>query len=289
MAACEIPALPFLHLDTLWLQITGTRCNIACRHCFISCGPKVDRHAVMSRAQIEAAITGAADLGCRAWYFTGGEPFLHPDILDMIRFALAHGPLGILTNGMLITPEIAAALAEISQESPYSLDLRISLDGLSAAENDPVRGRGVFDAACAGVRNLAAVGLEPALAITTVDAAHTRPEARIAFLELLQQLGVTRPRVKLIPPFRIGREAIRSEGYAAEDRLTPDMLTEDSPWLLQCGTSRMVTADGVYACPILIDFKGARMGDTVAEAMRPAALFHAACHTCHVEGFSCRT
>jgi AdoMet-dependent heme synthase len=281
--------LPWLHLDTLWLQVTGTRCNIACRHCFISCGPKVERHAVMTRAQVEEALQDAAQAGCRATYFTGGEPFLHPEILDLVELALRQGPLGILSNGMLLDDATCRALRKLEEASPYSLDLRISLDGLSAEENDPIRGKGVFAAACEGIRRLAAVGLEPALAVTTVHARSSSAEGRLAFLELLTSLGVRRPRVKLIPPFLIGREAKRSTGYSPADLLKPEDLSEESPWVLQCGSSRMVTAGGVYACPILIDHPEARMGDRLEEALRPTTLFHPACLTCHQEGFSCKT
>ena len=289
--ALENPAmaqLPFLHLDTLWLQVTGTHCNIACRHCFISCGPKVDRHAVMTMAQVDEAISQAESLGCRAYYYTGGEPFLHPQILDLVDRALKAGPLGILSNGMLIDAAMAEQLGRRFAESRYSLDLRISLDGLNAAENDAIRGKGVFEAACEGIRRLAAAGIEPALAVTTVEAHCASAEGRLAFFELLRRLGVRRPRVKLIPPFAIGREA-RRKGEPPRDLLRQDQLTEDAPWALQCGTSRMVTADGVYACPILIDHRAARMGDTLVEALRPTSLFHPACNTCLEEGFSCRT
>jgi hypothetical protein len=51
----------------------------------------------------------------------------------------------------------------------------------------------------------------------------------------------------------------------------------------------MVTARGVYVCPILLDFPGARMGDTLAEASRPFELSYRACFTCHEQGLSCRT
>ncbi len=281
--------LPWLHLDTLWLQVTGTRCNIACRHCFISCGPKVERHAVMTRVQVEQALDDAARAGCRATYFTGGEPFLHPEILELVELALRQGPLGILSNGMLLDEGTCVALRKLDDASNYSLDLRISLDGLTAEENDPIRGRGVFTAACEGIRRLAAVGLEPALAVTTVHAQSSSATGRLAFLELLRSLGVKRPRVKLIPPFLIGREAKRNAGYNPSDLLQSEDLTEESPWALQCGSSRMVTAGGVYACPILIDHAEARMGDRLHESLRPTSLFHPACVTCHQEGFSCKT
>lgn len=282
--------LPFLHLDTLWLQVTGTLCNIACRHCFISCGPKVEIHGMMSVDEVREAIEEAAALGCCDYWFTGGEPFLHPDILTLVDIALEHGPLGILTNGMLIDEKLATELARRFRDSHYSLDVRVSLDGLDAAENDDVRGRGVFAATTQGIEHLVEAGIEPVIAITTVNANNEGEDARLRFMELLRQLGVRRPRIKLIPPFKIGREVYRSgERYNENNRVTDAMLDSDTPWTLQCGTSRMVTDRGVWPCPILINEDEARMGDTLRDGLRPQELSHPACHTCYVEGFSCRT
>ena len=285
----DAPLLPLLHLDCLWLQVMGTVCNIACRHCFISCGPKVHIHAPMSVAQVRQAIEEAEALGCRATAFTGGEPFLHPDILELVDIALARGPLEILSNGMCIDAAMASALALRARNSPYSLELRISLDGLDAAENDAIRGPGVFDACLAGIRCLVQAGLEPVLAVTTVHEAHASAEGRAAFYALLRELGVSRPRLKLIPPFRIGREARRAGPYQDWEQIRGDMLDAEAPWLLQCGTSRMVTARGAWPCPILVNIDAARLGDGLAQALRPVALDQRACHTCLVEGFSCRT
>lgn len=281
------PLLPLHHLDTLWLQVTGTRCNIACRHCLVSAGPKVDLHPLMSVAQVATAIEEAAALGCRTYAFTGGEPFLHPQILELIDLGLAQGPLEILTNGMCFTPALAQALGERFRASEYSLGIRVSLDGLSPLENDPIRGPGVFAATTAGIRLLVAHGLEPILAVTTVHAAHAGAPARAAFLALLRELGVTRPRLKLIPPFRVGREARREQALLPEARITADMLDADSPWILQCGSGRTVTARGVWPCPILINHPGARLGDRLADSLGPCALSEPACHTCWVEGFTC--
>ena len=52
---------------------------------------------------------------------------------------------------------------------------------------------------------------------------------------------------------------------------------------------RMVTARGVYVCPILIDLPSARMGATLAETLRPFPLSTGACFTCHEYGVTCRT
>jgi MoaA/NifB/PqqE/SkfB family radical SAM enzyme len=242
----------------------------------------------MSRMDVDKALADGASAGMRSVWYTGGEPFVHPDILGLIDAALELAPLGILTNGMLIDETMAAALGERFRDSAYNLELRVSLDGSTAEANDHVRGRGVFEQTCAGIRALAKHGVEPIVAVSQLDDTDGLEQGR--FVDLLRSLGVTRPRVKWIPAFRIGREATRRGGraYRPWERLTAeDLVDPEAPLRLQCGTGRCVTSEGVFACPILINEPAWKMGDTVAEALRPNRVDHEACHTCWVEAFSC--
>lgn len=285
--AADAPLLALRALDTLWIQVTGTLCNLTCRHCFITCGPNNASHAMMSYEDVMKAVDDAVGLGVREFYFTGGEPFLHPQILDLIRAVLAVGPLSILTNGVLIDANMARSLREIFVASRYSLDLRVSLDGTSPAENDPIRGRGTFAQILGGIEALASEGLSPVVTVTEVDDAP--PDGRARFRQLLQDIGLRHPRLKYLAPFRIGREAVRLRGYRDEERLREgDLLPADED-VLQCNSCRAVTAKGVWPCPILIEHPEARMGDTLQDGLSPIRLRHRACHTCHVEGVSCRT
>ncbi|MFT4703850.1 MAG: MoaA/NifB/PqqE/SkfB family radical SAM enzyme [Bradymonadia bacterium] len=281
------PLLPLRELDTLWLQVTGTVCNIACRHCFISCGPKNDSHPFMTVEQVDDALEAALRFGTREYYFTGGEPFMHPEIFGLIESTLAQGPLSILTNGILIDEDAAKRLRDIFDASPYSLDLRVSLDGTTAKENDPIRGGGTFERIIAGVKHLAAAGINPVLTVTEVGDASEASRDR--FRELLRSLGLPKPRTKFLAPFRIGREERRGRGYEDFERLVDGDLLEGEDEALQCSSCRMVTAKGAYPCPILIEQEDARMGDSLDDAMKPIRLSHPACYTCHVEGVSCRT
>lgn len=283
------PTLPFAGLDVLWLQVTGTVCNIACRHCFISCGPLNDSHPLMSTEQVERTLERAAELGVKEYYFTGGEPFLHPDILHLSAQTLRQGPLSILTNALLLDMPMARELGRLAAASEYSFDLRVSLDGATPEENDPVRGRGTFDGILEGARNLAEAGVNPVFTVTTVHAKYHGEDGGARFMERLRELGFERPRVKLIPPFHIGREERRGGAYPEGFELSEGDLFEDEESVLMCGSSRTVTANGVYPCPILIEQEGARMGPDLDGALRPIRLNHPACVTCHVEGFSCKT
>ncbi len=277
------------HLDTLWLQVTGTLCNLACLHCFISCGPKNDSHSMMTFAQVEQAIDDAVGRGVKEFYFTGGEPFMHPRIRDMIELAIGYGPLTILTNGILIDEELATWLGETFRNSRYSFDLRVSLDGTTASENDVIRGRGTFEKILEGVDRLVEAGLNPVITVTTCHAELGGREGRQKFFDLLRDRGLEKPRLKFLAPFKIGREERRDEGYRDYERLRKGDLDEEAKNALQCRSCRMVTAKGVYPCPILIEEEDARMGDRLEDALQPIGLDHPACYTCHVEGVTCRT
>lgn len=283
-------ASPEVHLralDTLWLQVAGTICNIECTHCFISCSPKNHSHEMMSLAEVEARLAEARELGVREYYFTGGEPFMNRDLLAILEATLKEGPATVLTNGMLLRADVCRRLRELFDASEYSLDIRVSLDGFDAESHDAIRGKGVWDRVMAGLRNLASVGLNPVITVTTAAEGVESSEGRARFLEIIRGFGFARPRLKVLPLFRIGAEEQRTRAYADWERLTE--IDDAGAATLQCSTCRMVTSKGVYVCPILIEEPEARMGDTLAVTLRPFPLKFGACHTCWVDGVTCTT
>jgi molybdenum cofactor biosynthesis enzyme MoaA len=282
------PSVPCLALDTVWFQVAGTLCNLTCRHCFISCSPTNHSHELMSRAGVRPYLDEARELGVRDFYFTGGEPFLNRELNAILGDTLEIGPATVLTHAGLITAPRAGELGDLARSTRYSLEMRVSLDGLTAEENDAIRGEGSFDAAIRGMRALAAEGFDPI--VTVVQAWREEEDAAIRerLHAFLREAGLRRPRVKVLPLFRLGRETGRTRSDVAEALLTEAHMTDFDPWILQCSSSRMVTSRGVYVCPILIDTPAARMGRTLRETLRPFPLAHGACHTCWATGASCR-
>ncbi len=285
------PTVPLAALDTVWFQLTGTICNIACRHCFISCGPDETRVPMMDAARVRHFLAEAEALGARDYYFTGGEPMMHPEFWPLVDDALARGPLTVLTNGLYLDDDSAARARRAFDGARYSFDLRVSLDGMSAAENDPVRGKGTFEQIVAGIRALAHVGLSPAITVVEHRAGLAASDARAAFLDFARGLGLAQPRLKFLPLLRIGREPRRTHGYGddeaatlADRALAPEVLDA-----IVCSSSRLVTAHGVMTCPILLDAPDAVVADTLAAALGPIHLRWSACKTCVVEGLTCRT
>lgn len=283
------PLVPLASLDTLWFQVAGTLCNIACTHCFISCSPKNHSHEMMSLADVEARLAEARAIGVREYYFTGGEPFMNRDLMAILEVTLRQGPATVLTNGMLLPPAVCSRLKELFDASDYSLDIRISIDGFDRASHDAIRGPGVWDRVMTGITNLVTAGLNPVITVTTAAEGVETAEGRARFLDLMRTFGIEKPRLKVLSLFRIGAEEKRTRAYADWERLSSDMLEATEARSLQCASGRMVTSRGVYVCPILIDEKEARMGDRLADAQRPFPLRYGACHTCWVDGVTCTT
>jgi molybdenum cofactor biosynthesis enzyme MoaA len=282
-----VPEVAPAHLDDLWFQVAGTLCNLTCHHCFISCSPHNHSFGLLDLATVERALEESVSLGVKEYYFTGGEPFLNRDMVPILERTLQYGPATVLTNGTVFKDEWLARLQQAEQASPYSLEFRVSIDGFSPETNDSIRGVGTFDRAMKGVRQLLAHGFLP---IVTV--AHTRDDQDDValfdgFVRALHAQGYDRPRIKILPTLRLGAEVGRQRGYRTDERVTPEMMEGFDPALLICHHSRIVTDRGVFVCPILIEAHDARLGETLAESLKPYPLRHHACFTCFQYGTIC--
>ena len=155
-------------LRMLWIN-TGSLCNITCRNCYIESSPANDRLAYISRAEaaryLEEIVRDGwpvAEIG-----FTGGEPFLNPDLLGMMEDALRHGfRVLVLTNALqpMLRPRIREGLLGLRQVYGGQLTLRVSLDHYTVALHEEERGPDTFDKTVEGIDWLAAHGFALALA-----------------------------------------------------------------------------------------------------------------------------
>jgi MoaA/NifB/PqqE/SkfB family radical SAM enzyme len=280
------PVAPFSHLSTLWVQVTGTWCNLRCVHCLNASGPKDPWLKSLDTETVKRSIKEAESLGVKEIYFTGGEPFLHQDILKLLAFSLQVAPTTVLTNGTLITEKVSDALATLARVSPYSLEIRISVDDIEAAQNDRIRGKGAFAKAVRAIQLLHARGLLPILTATEIlqDELPAGSGMYERFRHFLGSLGIDKPRVKIIPVFPVGRMAT-----VGGPRLTEEMLQGVDFSLLQCSETRVVADGGVYSCPILAGLPEARLSEgSVQESLTPCRLYHPACVTCYQTGMTCK-
>jgi mycofactocin biosynthetic radical S-adenosylmethionine protein MftC len=244
-------------------------CNLACVHCLSSSGKRDPRE--LSTRQCMGIIDELERMQVFYVNIGGGEPTVRPDFWELVDYATAHH-VGVKfsTNGVRITPEIAARLAA----SDY-VDVQISLDGATAEVNDAVRGVGSFAMAVRALENLAEAGFTEAK-ISVVVTRHNVDQLD-EFAALASRYGATLRITRLRPSGRgadvwedlhpTAAQQVQLYDWLVakgERVLTGDSFFHLSPLgesgalagLNMCGAGRVVClidpVGDVYACPFAI-------------------------------------
>ena len=284
-----MPKVYLKQLETLWFQVTGTHCNLQCIHCFISCGPKSNTLDILGLDVIRRYLNEALTLGVKEFYFTGGEPFLHPEIADILQEALKYGPTTVLSNGTLITEGLSQTLAQASRISKHKVEFRVSLESFIEEENDQVRGMGSFKRAIRGIQSLVHAGFNPIITVADWPKyGKFTNEMTEGFQSLEHALNIPQLRLKKLPLVLLGRCAEFVRPYDKSERVTEKCFDNYPMDTLQCTTSRIVTSKGVFVCPILIAAPKAWMGWTLRESLVPYSMESPACYTCRTSGLTCK-
>lgn len=280
---------------TVWFN-TGTLCNITCVNCYIESSPSNDRLVYLNVADIipyldelDASSNGPTEIG-----FTGGEPFLNPDIIAMTRLALERGHCVLmLTNAMrpMMRPRVQAGITELIEDFGDSLTFRVSLDHYAAELHDTERGQGGFDETCLGIDWLAAQGAKIAIAGRTMWAEDAQSE-QTGYNDLITKrawpIDLDHPLSLILFPEMDARIDVPEITPACWGILGVD------PAGLMCANSRMVVkrkgADTpvVLACTLLPYDTAFEMGETLASATTSVKLNHPHCAKfCVLGGGSC--
>lgn len=137
------------------------RCNLKCVHCYARSEDK-DYDNELTHEQSLAMIDDLAGFGVPVLLFSGGEPLVHPRLLEYARYAVSKGMRAVIsTNGTLITEEKARQLQEVGLSY-----VGISLDGLEDT-HDRFRGvKGSFRKAMAAIENCRNAGIKVGLRFT---------------------------------------------------------------------------------------------------------------------------
>ncbi len=187
----------------LWVY-TNFHCNLACDYCAVASSPQAAART-MPAGRFQALADEAVSEGFTELYVTGGEPFLHPDIIDMLGYASQRLPTVVLTNGMLFRGRRLAGLAGLAQQARAgSLTIQTSLDGARPHTHDAHRGRGSWARTMDGIRQAVSLGLPVRVAMTETpeNAAETGEAAR-----LLAGLGIEGEAFAVRPLLRRGLSA----------------------------------------------------------------------------------
>ena len=221
----------------LWLY-TNFDCNLHCDYCCVCSSPKVPRRE-LGLARVQRIATEAAELGVSEIFVTGGEPFLLPEIGDILAACSATTPTTVLTNGMLLSGRRLQTLRSLPSDR---VTLQISLDSPTPERHDRHRGQGTWVRAWKGVERARAEGFRVRLAATVstdleaeefrrfLDAQQIREEDRVIrriALRGFAMKGVALARADLVPEITITAEGVYWHPVGAVDvdlLVTPDIF-----------------------------------------------------------------
>jgi hypothetical protein len=206
----------------LWLY-SNFDCNLACDYCCARSSP----HAAARRIPVDVARRACeefAGLGGREILITGGEPFLDPDLPDLIGVAARWAPVTVLTNAMVLGRGSRRRMLDALD--PARVTMQVSLDSGTPALHDRHRGAGSFQRARAGIALLRELGFQVRVA-ATVDEADAAEED--GFHALLDADGIP-PADRLVR--RVARTGFAGHGIdLTVDTLWPEpTLAADGAW-----------------------------------------------------------
>ncbi len=284
--------VPFDHLRTLWIN-TGTLCNLTCRNCYIESSPRNDRLVYITAVEVSEYLDEIEKkgIGTEEVGFTGGEPFMNPEIVPMVEDALSRGfRVIVLTNAMKPMQKLAVPLLGLKACYGARLTFRVSIDHYSQALHQTERGKRSWTPAMHGLKWLSTQRFAVQVAGRSCWG-ESEESLRKGYARLFAEHGVSidaedRHALVLFP-----------EMDASQD--VPE-ITEACwgklgvrPSLIMCATSRMVikrkgeTHPKVVSCTLIPYDEAFELGQTLEEASRTVKLNHPHCARFCVLGGGC--
>ncbi len=146
-------------LNEFWVH-TNNSCNLTCAHCLVSSHPGADPGP--STEHLLRVISEAKELGASRFYFTGGEPFLRKDMIQLIEHVTQtlDSELIVLTNATLFRGTLLKQLEALDRTK---IKFQISLDGATPEVNDPIRGEKTFENITRGIQTVSEMGIDISL------------------------------------------------------------------------------------------------------------------------------
>lgn len=275
-------------LSELWFH-TGTKCNLGCHFCLEGSGPKADRLQNMTLDDARPFMDEAVAIGVEQFSFTGGEPFVNSEFVEILGYAADLRSCLVLTNG---TKPLRLVLDQVRQlaDKPYPIKFRISLDYPDPKKHNDGRGSGSFELALKSLADFHQAGFGVSIArhqtkgekVATVDREY-RP--------FFEQTGL--PLDTNIVSFpELHRPGDQIDVPAITENCMTTYKDEAARNQFMCAYSKMIVKTnnrvGVYACTLVDDDPDYDLGPTLAASQDVRIMLkHHRCYACFASGASC--
>jgi sulfatase maturation enzyme AslB (radical SAM superfamily) len=275
-------------LQELWFH-TGTACNLECPFCLEGSSPGDTRLDRITLNDVTELMHTAVSMGVEQFSFTGGEPFIVKDFVNILRFASSLKPCLVLTNG---TDPVLKRLQQITSlnDQPHPVSFRISIDWPNEFRHDAGRGAGTFRQSIEAIVKLQQLGFNVSLA-RQVEANENGAAIDGQFQSLLSAAGyVGAIRIVGFPDFALPGDQ-PNVPVVTDDCMTRHQ-TEAGRRNFMCAYSKMVIKKGgrmrIYACTLVDDDERYDQGGDLDTALQQRVMLaHHRCYSCFAYGASC--
>ena len=278
-------------LETLWFN-TGTLCNLKCQGCYIESSPYNNSLEYIKfeevKNYIDEIITNNMQTSLIG--FTGGEPFMNPNIIKILKYVLNSGfKTLVLTNGMR---PIKLKFKEILN-LPFlnNMKIRVSIDHFLKPLHEKIRGKNTWDELIENIVWLKNNNITLDIASRLEDG-ENEIEKREGFKSLFKKMGISinshdQKALVLFPPMNIDKPATE---------ITQDCwrTLNKKPNDLMCSNSRMIVKKKgekktkVLACTLITKDKNFDLGNTLMQSNKTITLCHPFCSQfCFLGNSSC--
>ena len=280
-------------LQTLWFN-TGSLCNITCVNCYMDSSPKNDDLAHLSLNDVTPYLDEikAEGFGVEEIAFTGGEPFMNPNLIAMLDQVLSRGFKAlVLTNAMKPMSHKREVLLNLQKRFGSELSIRVSMDHYSKKRHEQERGANTWAPMIDGLKWLSNNDFNLAVAGRTCWG-ETDALARAGYATLFDKENIS---IDVhLPASLVLFPEMDAKSDVPEITVSCWEILGVAPEKMMCATSRMIVkrrgADRpvVVPCTLLPYDTRFELGHELAQSAKNVHLNHPHCAKfCVLGGASC--
>ena len=278
-------------LETLWFN-TGTLCNLNCQGCYIESSPYNNSLEYIKFEEVKFYIDEIVSNNLKTSIigFTGGEPFMNPDIIKILKYVLNSGfNTLVLTNGM--RPMKLKFQDILNLPFLNKMKIRVSIDHFLKPLHEKIRGINTWDSLIENIVWLKKNNIKLDIASRLEDG-ENETDKREGFKNLFKKIGISldakdKKTLVLFPPMNMEKSSTE---------ITQDCwkILNKKPEDLMCSNSRMIVKKKgekntkILACTLITKDKNFELGETIMKSNKNVTLSHPFCSQfCFLGNSSC--
>ena len=244
MSICTAPTFKLKELNNLFIEMTSKNCNQRCKSCFIDFPINKNVKDFIPVDKVKECLNDTKNENLYCIYLTGAEPMTHPDFNSILTLCLKRCNVCICTNGSYLNEKKVRFLKKVEDEGVNQIFIKLTLTHFDELENDKARYRGNYRQTISALKNLSHYNFNSVLSIQNY---YNISESEIykEFNSIFQLNEIINTDIQINISYPNSNENID--------------YVEKCDWT-DCIRGRVITKNGVYACPFLAnDYRG-RMG-----------------------------